>query len=202
MMLLADLDATTTVSDSTTRAFKVQHMRWRIQAPQHPKHKFRLSGDDSMRSMCDMDPIYDKRASRMDVVFRPGDIRSTLDDRLMEKASEVRKSVLLVQELMNAVPHYFLVAGVDEERNFVRGRKRSDPSAYVDIIDYDDTGESHGALIKCIAQAKAHLLCKECTQPDWSMYPPLDPLVATVMEWAHSMDDEQWAQVKDAADGR
>ena len=32
----------------------------------------------------------------------------------------------------------------------------------IDIIDYDDSGESHGALIKCIAQAKAHLfmLCK------------------------------------------
>ena len=117
MMLLADLDATTTVSDSTTRAFKVQHMRWRIQAPQHPKHKFRLSGDDSMRSMCDMDPIYDKRASRMDVVFRPGDIRSTLDDRLMEKASEVRKSVLLVQDALLSQVRVLGPSGQPARRN-------------------------------------------------------------------------------------
>ena len=46
--------------------------------------------------------------------------------------------------------------------NVVRGRKRSAPSAHADLLDYDDSGESSGALIKSIAQAKAHLfiLCE------------------------------------------
>ena len=34
---------------------------------------------------------------------------------------------------------------------------------------------------------------KDCTHPDWSTFPGLDPLVATVFEWGHSMDDDQWA---------
>ena len=67
--------------------------------------------------------------------FRSGDVRSTLDDQLMEKASNVKETALEVQdallekvkelpesgkpatraELMNAMLHYFLAAGIDEE---------------------------------------------------------------------------------------
>ena len=35
---------------------------------------------------------------------------------------------------------------------------------------------------------------KEGTRPDWNTFPRLDPLVATVLEWGHSTDDDQWAQ--------
>ena len=86
--------------------------------------------------MCQMGPVYNRRPHHHDVVFRSGDIRSTLDDQLMEKASTVMESALEVQdallerveelsdtgnpatreELMNAMLHYFLAAGgVDEE---------------------------------------------------------------------------------------
>ena len=30
---------------------------------------------------------------------------------------------------------------------------------------------------------------------DWSTFPGLDPMVATVFEWGHSMDDEQWSMI-------
>ena len=41
--------------------------------------------------------------------------------------------------------------------SFARNRKRTAPSTFSDIIDYDDSGESVGVLIKSIAHAKAHL---------------------------------------------
>ena len=46
--------------------------------------------------------------------------------------------------------------------NLSRGRKRTGPSAYSGLIDYDSTGESRGALVKSIAQSKSHLfmLCE------------------------------------------
>ena len=95
---------------------------------------------------------------------------------------------------MNAMLHYFLAVGVDDDElgdlslermpkpigpaeegpvpiynsrskytalvlnlgSFARNRKRSAPSVFSDIIDYDDSGESVGLLLKSIAHAKAH----------------------------------------------
>ncbi|CAE7272629.1 hypothetical protein AK812_SmicGene40144 [Symbiodinium microadriaticum] len=68
-------------------AFKVQHINWRVRADKHPGQKFFLGEDDLFRQMCQMAPIYERRPERMDYVFCSGDVRSTLDDRLMEKAS-------------------------------------------------------------------------------------------------------------------
>ena len=85
--------------------------------------------------MCQMNPIYERRPARNQVIFHSGDIRSTLNDSLMEKASAIRETALEVpdallervkelsdtgnpatrEELMNALLHYFLAAGVDEE---------------------------------------------------------------------------------------
>ena len=82
-----------------------------------------------------MDPIYNRFPAKKEVVFRSGDVRSTLDDQLMEKASNVKETALEVQEallekaislsksgnpasreeLMNAMLHFFLGSGVDEE---------------------------------------------------------------------------------------
>ena len=39
---------------------------------------------------------------------------------------------------------------------------------------------------------------KDCDHPDWSTFPGLDPMVATVFEWGHSMDDEQWSMIPSA----
>ena len=87
------------------------------------------------KQVCKMLPIYDRRPERLDYVFRSGDVRSAPDDRLMAKASDVREAALEVQEnllqrvkglhesgnpatreeLLNAMLHLFLSAGVDEE---------------------------------------------------------------------------------------
>ena len=115
--------------------FKVQHMGWRVAAPPHACQKFHLSETELFKQVCRMLPIYDRRPERLDYVFRSGDVRSTLDDRLMAKASDVREAALEVQEnllqkvkelhesgnpatreeLLNAMLHLFLSAGVDEE---------------------------------------------------------------------------------------
>ena len=97
--------------------------------------KYTLSENDLFKHMCTMDPIYERYPAKKDVVFRSGDVRSTLDDQLMEKASNVKETALEVQEallektislsrsgnpasreeLMNAMLHFFLGAGVDED---------------------------------------------------------------------------------------
>ena len=76
-------------------AFKIQHMNWREPVQPHAGRKFHFSEDDLFKQLCLMDPMYERRPERMDVIFRSGDIRSTLDDRLMEKASRVRNSALV-----------------------------------------------------------------------------------------------------------
>ena len=204
--------------------FKVQHMGWRVAASPHAYQKFHLPETELFKQVCKMLPIYDRRPERLDYVFRSGDVRSTLDDQLMAKASDVREAALGVQEnllqkvkelhesgnpatreeLLNAMLHLFLSAGVDEEEvgdlsldkmpnpqlfryglgedgpvpiytsktkytalilnlgNFIRGRKKTAPSAFSDYIEYDSSGDSRGALIKSIAQSKSHLfmLCE------------------------------------------
>ena len=116
-------------------AFKVQHMNWRARMEPHPAQKFSLSEKNLFRQFCRMTPIYQRRPERLDVIFRTGDVRSTLDDRLMEKASAIQASTLEAydalldrakelsdegrpasrEELLNAMLHYFLATGVDEE---------------------------------------------------------------------------------------
>ena len=201
-------------------SFKVQHMYFRKEAPRHPHMKFNFAEEDLMESVNQMEPIYDRRSSKMHVVFRAGDYRSTLDDKEMARASAAREEALELnqkllerlrelnqnrrsasrEELMNAMLHYFLAVGVDDDElgdlslermpkpigpaeegpvpiynsrskytalvlnlgSFARNRKRSAPSVFSDIIDYDDSGESVGLLLKSIAHAKAHLflLCE------------------------------------------
>ena len=201
-------------------SFKVQHMYFRQEAPHHPHMKFNFAEEDLMESVNQMEPIYDRRSSKMNVVFRAGDYRSTLDDKEMARASAAREEALELnqkllerlrelnqnrrsasrEELMNAMLHYFLAVGVDDDElgdlslermpkpigpaeegpvpiynsrskytalvlnlgSFARNRKRSAPKVFSDIIDYDDSGESVGLLLKSIAHAKAHLflLCE------------------------------------------
>ena len=77
-------------------AFKVQHMRWRVRHHPHQQEKFHLSETELFDSLVKTQPIYMRRPSRNDVVSRAGDIRSTLDDHLMEKPSDIRASALEV----------------------------------------------------------------------------------------------------------
>ena len=124
--------------------------------------KLHLSEDDLKRSMCDMDPIYTQRPGRMDVVFRPGDVRGNFSlDKMLNHPlhrfglAEDGPAPIYTSETKFS-------AFILNQGNVVRGRKRSAPSAHADLLDYDDSGESSGALIKSIAQAKAHLfiLCE------------------------------------------
>ena len=78
--------------------FKVQHMGWRVAPPPHAHQNFHLSETALFQQVCKMLPIYDRRPGRYDYVFRSGDVRSTLDDRLMAKASDVQEAALDVQE--------------------------------------------------------------------------------------------------------
>ena len=115
--------------------FKVQHMYFRQEAPHHPHMKFNFAEEDLMESVNQMEPIYDRRSSKMNVVFRAGDYRNTLDDKEMARASAAREEALELnqklferlrelnqnrrsasrEELMNAMLHYFLAAGVDDD---------------------------------------------------------------------------------------
>ena len=204
----------------TIGSFKVQHMYFRQVARPHFHMKFNFAEENWVDSINQMEPIYNRRTTKNDVVFRSGDYRSTLDDREMARASAAREEALELnqillkrlrelnqdrrsasrEELMNAMLHYFLAVGVDEDDlgdlslermprpigpaeegpvpiynsrskytalvlnlgSFARNRKKTAPSQFSDIIDYDDSGESVGLLLKSIAHAKAHLffLCE------------------------------------------
>ena len=50
--------------------------------------------------MCQMTPIYERRPNRNQVISHSGDIRSTLNDALMEKASAIRETALEVQDAL------------------------------------------------------------------------------------------------------
>ncbi|CAE7767157.1 unnamed protein product, partial [Symbiodinium necroappetens] len=110
-----------------TNSFKVQHMYFRVKVHHHYHMKYNFAEEGLMEQMCRMEPIYNRRSTRMDVVFRAGDFRSTLDDREMARASHAREEALELnhmplerlkelnrdrrsagrEELMNAMLHYF-----------------------------------------------------------------------------------------------
>ena len=53
-------------------------------------------------------------------------------------------------------------------------------------------------LLKQYEDQLGHAKYRDCVAPDWSTFPGLDPLVATVLEWGHSMDNDQWAEFPSA----
>eukprot|EP00439_Symbiodinium_sp_Y106_P038640 s460_g4.t1 len=50
-------------------------------------------------------------------------------------------------------------------------------------------------LLKQYEDALGGAPYEECIAPDWSTFPGIDPLVASVFEWGHSMDDDTWANI-------
>ena len=125
----------TGIRDDPIPSFKCQHMIFRAQADAHPQQKYFLKEEHMYQYMCQMTPIYERRPNRHKVIFHSGDIRSTLNDALMEKASAIKETALEAQdalrervkeladssnpatreELMRAMLHYCLAAGVDED---------------------------------------------------------------------------------------
>ena len=53
-------------------------------------------------------------------------------------------------------------------------------------------------LLKQYEDQLGHAKYRDCVAPDWSTFPGLDPLVATVLGWGHSMDNDQWAEFPSA----
>ena len=49
--------------------------------------KYNFAEEDLMEQVCQMEPIYYRRSTKLDVDFRAGDYRSTLDDKEMTHAS-------------------------------------------------------------------------------------------------------------------
>ncbi|CAE7322218.1 unnamed protein product, partial [Symbiodinium sp. CCMP2456] len=109
-------------------AFKMQHMNWRVRREPHSAQKYTLSEEDLFKQLCNMAPIYERRPDRLDVIFRTGDVRATLDDKLMERASaskaaafeaaalEAYDALLRIGEgASECNAPFFLGAGVDEE---------------------------------------------------------------------------------------
>ena len=38
--------------------------------------------------------------------------------------------------------------------------------------------------------------CRDCPRIDWSNFPALHPMLATVLEWGHFLTDDQWATLE------
>ena len=82
----------TGIRDDPIPSFKCQHMIFRAQADAHPQHMYQY--------MCQMTPIYERRPNRHKVIFHSGDIRNTLNDALMEKASAIKETALEAQDAL------------------------------------------------------------------------------------------------------
>ena len=48
-------------------------------------------------------------------------------------------------------------------------------------------------LLKQYEDALGQQPYRNCPKIDWSTFPNLDPMVAIVLEWGHSLTDDQWA---------
>ena len=49
-------------------------------------------------------------------------------------------------------------------------------------------------LLKQYEDALGGRAYRDCPAIDWNTLPGLDPMVATVLEWGHSMTDDQWTE--------
>ena len=86
-------------------AFKVLYMAWCVFPVLHPLAKYSLTEKALMQQMCTMDPNYDCRPRSDEVVFSAGDVRSTLDEKLLQNASDVRAATLEVQSMRMRMTH-------------------------------------------------------------------------------------------------
>ena len=129
----------TNIRSNKLTGFKVQHMRFRatgyFASVKHPYNKYEVDEVALVEAMNTLYPIYERREASKDVVFRTGDVRSTYDQRLMERASDVKASVMEIEamllqkvkdlknagtpatrnELASAMLHHFLSGSVDQD---------------------------------------------------------------------------------------
>ena len=112
--------------------FKLQHMIFRDpNTPlQHPTQKYGCTERSLWDCMKRLDPVYENRVPKGKIIFDAGDVRSTIDDNLLEessnaaqKADSLRQEVLGKLEdvratrgnLQNALLTHFLSCGINRE---------------------------------------------------------------------------------------
>ncbi|OLP84201.1 hypothetical protein AK812_SmicGene34945 [Symbiodinium microadriaticum] len=174
--------------------------------------------DDLMLSMCEMDPIYDKRPNRMhggtSLEAASGRLRLHMQQKRIPPLGCVcvfhldskiaATKVGLAHEALGTI--LVSATGRNQESMDIRG------GMYQSTLDCfleawtgspkcfrmcHPRGQHVSANSPCLLKQHENQLgrpYKEGTRPDWNTFPRLDPLVATVLEWGHSTDDDQWAQ--------
>ena len=96
----------------------------------HPTQKYGCTERSLWDCMKKLDPVYDGRVAKGKIIFDAGDVRSTVDDSLLEKSSNAaQKADSLRRELLeklesvrgtrgtlqNSLLHNFLSCGIDKE---------------------------------------------------------------------------------------
>ena len=112
--------------------FKLQHMIFRDpKTPfEHPAQKYGCNERTLWNCMKRLDPVYENRVPKGNIIFDAGDFRSTIDDNLLEKSSNAaQKADSLRRELLekledvrgtrgnlqNFLLHHFLSCGINKE---------------------------------------------------------------------------------------
>ena len=112
--------------------FKLQHMIFRDTRTSmtHPTQKYGCSEMQLWNQIKRLPPVYEGRVSKGKIIFDAGDVRSTVDDVLLErssnaaeKAANLRRELLEKLEsvrgtrgtLQNSLLHHFLSCGIDKE---------------------------------------------------------------------------------------
>ena len=111
---------------------KLQHMIFRDTrtSMKHPTQKYGCSEMQLWNQIKRQPPVYEGRVSKGKIIFDAGDVRSTVDDVLLErssnaaeKAANLRRELLEKLEsvrgtrgtLQNSLLHHFLSCGIDKE---------------------------------------------------------------------------------------
>ena len=117
---------------SITRLLKLQHMIFRDTRTQmvHPTQKYGCTETELWNQIKRLPPVYEGRVSKGNIIFDAGDVRSTVDDVLLEKSSNaaeraesLRRELLEKLEsvrgtrsaLQNSLLHNFLSCGINKE---------------------------------------------------------------------------------------
>ena len=103
----------------------------------HPTQKYGNTERLLWDCMNRLEPVCENRAPEGKIIFDAGDVRSTIDDDLLEKSStSAQKAESLRQELLgklgdvrgtrsnlqNALLHYFLLCGINKGSRRARSR--------------------------------------------------------------------------------
>ena len=157
--------------------FKLQHTIFRETRTQmvHPTQKYGCTEREFWNQIRCLPPVYEGRVAKGKIIFDAGDVRSTVDDVLLEKSSNAaEKAESLRRELLeklesvrgtrsdlqNSLLHNFLSCGcylTVNLGNFVRGSKSTLSKVYAEFIDeLDDSGV--GPMVKSLARSKSHLI--------------------------------------------